>query len=180
MRRRSGLASRLLAAQLLVIAVGALTLGAVDSLVGPPLFRSHVREALGDLPAGVAGHLPAGVAGHLPAGVAGHLQEALLTAGGIAIGVGVAASLLAAGAVSLLFTRRLSRPLSGLDAAAAHLAAGDYSVRVPATGLGPELDTLTVAFNAMAEALEGTEATRRRLLADVAHELRTPLATIEA
>ena len=67
MRRRSGLASRLLAAQLLVIAVGALTLGAVDSLVGPPLFRSHVREALGDLPAGVAGHL----------------QEALLTAGGI-------------------------------------------------------------------------------------------------
>ena len=150
MRRRSGLASRLLAAQLLVIAVGALTLGAVDSLVGPPLFRSHVREALGDLPAGVAGHL----------------QEALLTAGGIAIGVGVAASLLAAGAVSLLFTRRLSRPLSGLDAAAAHLAAGDYSVRVPATGRGPELDTLTVAFNAMAEALEGTEATRRRLLAD--------------
>ncbi|HMC08543.1 MAG TPA: HAMP domain-containing protein [Actinomycetota bacterium] len=164
MRRRPGLASRLLAAQLLVIAVGALTLGAVDALVGPPLFRAHVRMALGDLPAGVGRHL----------------QEALLTAGGIAIGVGVAASLLAAGAVSLLVTRRLSRPISALGSAAARLAAGDYSVRVPATGLGPELDTLTVGFNSMADALEGTEATRRRLLADVAHELRTPLATIDA
>jgi signal transduction histidine kinase len=42
------------------------------------------------------------------------------------------------------------------------------------------LDTLAAAFNAMAAALQATETTRRRLLADAAHELRTPLATLDA
>ncbi|HEY5989567.1 MAG TPA: ATP-binding protein, partial [Streptosporangiaceae bacterium] len=60
------------------------------------------------------------------------------------------------------------------------LAAGDYTTRMTPTGLGPELDRLTGAFNTMAVALETTEATRRRMLADVAHELRTPLATLDA
>lgn len=46
-------------------------------------------------------------------------------------------------------------------------------------GLGNELKTLTDSFNTMAEGLETVEATRRRLLADLGHELRTPLATIE-
>ncbi len=47
-------------------------------------------------------------------------------------------------------------------------------------GLGNELKTLTDSFNTMAEGLETVETTRRRLLADLGHELRTPLATIEA
>jgi signal transduction histidine kinase len=108
------------------------------------------------------------------------LQDAFATAGGIAIGVGSAAAFVTAAAVSLFIARRLSRPIRALDAAASRLAGGDYTTRMPPAGLGPEVDTLTHAFNTMAAALQATEATRRRLLADAAHELRTPLATLDA
>ncbi|MGE5288589.1 MAG: sensor histidine kinase [Micromonosporaceae bacterium] len=163
-RRPPGLAARLLVAQLLAIAVGGLTLAIVALAVGPPLFRIHIRRALGAFS---------------PA-VSRHLDEAFATAGGIAIGAGSAAAFLTAAAVSLFVARRLSRPIRALDAAASRLAAGDYASRMPPAGLGPELDTLTGAFNSMAAALQASEATRRRLLADVAHELRTPLATLDA
>lgn len=164
MSRRPGLAGRLLTAQLLVISAGTVTFALVALAAGPPLFRTHLHEAIGAVPAAVARHL----------------EDAFATAAGIAIGVGTAASLLTAAAVSLLVARRLARPVHQLDAAAAQLAGGNYATRMQPTGLGPELDTLTAAFNAMATALQTTEATRRRLLADAAHELRTPLATLDA
>jgi len=164
MTRRPGLAARLLTAQMLAIGAGAITFALVALAAGPPLFRTHIREALGTVP---------------PA-VSRHLNDAFAAAAGLSIGIGTAAALLTAAAVSLLVTRRLSRPIHALGTAATQVAAGDYATRVTPPGLGPELDTLTTAFNAMATALQATEATRRRLLADVAHELRTPLATIDA
>jgi signal transduction histidine kinase len=164
MTRRPGLAARLLTAQLLAIGAGTVTFALAALAAGPPLFRAHIREALGTVP---------------PA-VSRHLDDAFAAAAGLAIGIGTAAALLTAAAVSLLVTRRLSRPIHDLGTAAARVAAGDYTARVTPPGLGPELDTLTAAFNTMAAALAATEATRRRLLADAAHELRTPLATIDA
>jgi signal transduction histidine kinase len=164
MIRRPGLAARLLTAQLLAIGAGAVTFAVAALAAGPPLFRAHVREALGTVS---------------PA-LSRHLDDAFTTAAGLAIGIATAAALLTAAAVSLLVTRRLSRPIYDLSTAAARVAAGDYNARVTTPELGPELDTLTNAFNAMATALAATEATRRRLLADAAHELRTPLATIDA
>jgi len=161
---RQGLASRLLTAQLLVIGAGSVTFALVALAVGPPLFRIHLHEALG----------------RVPPAVARHLNDAFATAAGIAIGAGTVTALVTAAAVSLLIARRVARPMGDLEAAAARLADGDYATRMPSAGLGPELDTLTAAFNAMAAALERTETTRRRLLADAAHELRTPLATLDA
>lgn len=163
-RRPRGLAARLLAAQLLIIAAGAVTLVMAALAAGPPLFRAHVRMALGTVSPVLQRHL----------------DDAFATAAGIALGIGTAVAAATAVAVSLLITRRLSRPIGDLGAAAASLAAGDYSTRVPAAGLGPELDALAGAFNTMAAALQATETTRRRLLADAAHELRTPLATLDA
>ena len=164
MTRRPGLAARLLTAQLLAIGAGTITFVLVALAVGPPLFHAHIRDALGSVS---------------PA-LARHLDDAFAAAAGIAIGVGTAAALLTAAAVSLLITRRLSRPIHDLGTAAARVGAGDYTTRVTSPGLGPELDTLSSAFNAMAAVLQATEATRRRLLADAAHELRTPLATLDA
>lgn len=164
MTRRPGLAARLLAAQLLAIGAGAITFALVALAAGPPLFRVHVRDALGTVPASLARHL----------------DDAFTTAAGLAIGVGTAAALATAAAVSLFVTRRLSRPMRALDVAAARVAAGDYAATVSPPGLGPELDSLTEAFNAMAAALAASEAGRQRLLADAAHELRTPLATLDA
>lgn len=164
MSRQPGLVPRLLAAQLLVIAAGTVTVVLVALAAGPALFRYHIRQALGTVPASVQGHL----------------DEAFTAATGISLGVSVAAALITATGVSLFITRRLSRPIRALGAAATRVAGGDYSAQVHPAGLGGELDTLTSAFNTMATALEATEATRRRLLSDAAHELRTPLATLSA
>ena len=58
------------------------------------------------------------------------------------------------------------------------MASGHYGTRVPATGAGIEVDAVAEAFNTMAERLDGTEQTRRRLLADLAHEMRTPVSVL--
>ena len=74
--------------------------------------------------------------------------------------------------------RRLALPLGELIEAAGRVEAGDYSVRVNTRG-PRELRLLGRAFNDMAGHLERNEAQRRDLLADVTHELRTPVAVIQ-
>lgn len=88
-----------------------------------------------------------------------------LVLGVLALGVAVAAG------------RRLTAPAERLVAASARIEAGDLGVRVPVRGPS-ELRTLARAFNAMSSRLEATEARRRSVVAEVAHELRTPLSII--
>lgn len=160
-RRR--LARRLLTAQALVISAGGVTLAVVAVLVSPPLFRVHIRRALGPVSESVATHL----------------DQAFSSALVIALGIAVGAAVVAALAISWILSSRLARPIEQLSDAADRLAHGDLSARGPHPSADDELADLTLAFNDMADALEHTEQTRRRLLADVAHELRTPLSTIE-
>ncbi len=74
--------------------------------------------------------------------------------------------------------RILALPLRNLIDAAGRVEAGDLSATVPIRG-PRELRSLARAFNAMLERLRSDEARRRRLLADVTHELRTPIAVIQ-
>jgi len=74
--------------------------------------------------------------------------------------------------------RRIARPIGDLIEAAEHIERGDYSTRLRARG-PRDVRKLANAFNAMSARLEGSEAERRRLLADVTHELRTPLTVIQ-
>lgn len=161
-RRR--LVRRLFVGQLLVILVGAGTLGVVAFLVAPPIFHDHIRRAVGPISDVVAYHLDQA------------LSQTLLFS--LTIGILVAAA--AATGVSWLLATRIARPVEELSRTADALAAGRLGERAPRPAVEDELADLTVAFNGMADALEHTEATRRRLLADLAHELRTPLATIDA
>ena len=89
---------------------------------------------------------------------------------------------LVAGAVALLlgglFVRQITQPLAGLAQASQRVAAGDLSVRIPVQN-HDELGELAETFNRMADSLETQEALRRNLVADIAHELRTPLAGIQ-
>jgi two-component system, OmpR family, sensor histidine kinase BaeS len=73
--------------------------------------------------------------------------------------------------------RRTARPIGEVMDAAAKVAEGDLSARVDVEG-PTDVRDLARSFNRMAERLETTERQRRDLLADVAHELRTPLAVI--
>jgi two-component system sensor histidine kinase BaeS len=87
--------------------------------------------------------------------------------------------LVVGGIATALAYRRISRPLAELLGAADRLSHGDYDVDVVADG-PRELRALTRTFNDMAARLADNEAQRRRFLADVTHELRTPLAVLQS
>lgn len=80
-------------------------------------------------------------------------------------------------ALSFLLAGRISRPLSGLTSATKNIAGGDYAERVKVGG-GKEVEELGNAFNTLAESLERNEQLRQNMVADIAHELRNPLATL--
>jgi two-component system sensor histidine kinase BaeS len=95
---------------------------------------------------------------------------------GPVVAAAVLVALLAVAGTAVL-SRRLLRPIDDLTAAAAQLGEGDLSLRVPAQG-EDELARLARSFNRMADSLQRGEERQRRLVADVAHELRTPLANL--
>ncbi len=73
--------------------------------------------------------------------------------------------------------RRMATDMGSFIDATSQIAAGDYGVRVPERG-PREIRTLARAFNAMSARLATTEQNRRSFVADLTHELRTPLAVI--
>ena len=89
---------------------------------------------------------------------------------------GLAVALLAAG-LGVFLARSISQPLAEIGRAADRMTAGDYAVRVPLRGQG-EIVTLARAFNQMAEGMGSVERLRRDLVANVSHDLRTPLTVI--
>jgi two-component system OmpR family sensor kinase/two-component system sensor histidine kinase BaeS len=93
----------------------------------------------------------------------------------IAGGLGLVGVLLG---LAALFARQISRPLRQVTGAAQALAAGSMDVRVQPPNVR-ELGELAGAFNSMADALAQADQQRRQLTADVAHELRTPLAIVK-
>ncbi len=74
--------------------------------------------------------------------------------------------------------RRFGFPMGDIVGAANRVADGDFSARVSEYG-PPSLRTVARAFNSMTSRLEAQERQRRHLMADIAHELRTPLAVIQ-
>ena len=75
--------------------------------------------------------------------------------------------------------QRLTRPLRKLTSAAQAIATGDLSRRVQIAS-NDEFGDLALDFNRMAEALETSEIQRRQLLADTAHDLRTPISVVRS
>jgi signal transduction histidine kinase len=95
--------------------------------------------------------------------------------------------LLLAGAISAvialglarLLARGLTQPLRDMAGAASQLARGDYTKRVPITSRD-EVGQLAEAFNRMAGEMESVERLRRDLVANVSHELKTPISALRA
>jgi two-component system sensor histidine kinase BaeS len=81
--------------------------------------------------------------------------------------------------LSVVFSRKLTEPIHSLTDAASRVADGDLKSRV-AVSRDDELGRLSHTFNRMAQALMTHETLKRRLTANIAHELRTPLGAVRA
>ena len=104
------------------------------------------------------------------------MRNSLEDAAGLSAGLAVLGAL----AASTLVTRLAVRPLRRLAPVTRALGGGEKKVRL-AGKMGPgELGELAGAFNSMADSLERQEQLRQALVADVAHELRTPIAVLQA
>jgi two-component system OmpR family sensor kinase/two-component system sensor histidine kinase BaeS len=98
------------------------------------------------------------------------LRGTVVLAGGIAAVVGLV--------VSILLSQRLSTPLRQLNLAAQQLAAGGATELLPVRQQD-EIGELTQTFNQMVTALAEQHQLRKQMVADIAHELRTPLSIMQ-
>ncbi len=90
-----------------------------------------------------------------------------------------AAVFIAALVISLIYSKRMARPLDEMAAASRKFARGDFSARVKQEDdTADEMGSLIESFNKMADSLEMAEARRTEFIANISHELRTPMTTI--
>lgn len=156
----SGLTLRLLGALMLVVVVAVTSLWLVDTFLESQIFAEDpASDSVTADP---------------------HNAEAFRSANTIAGVVAILVAFLIAVALSVLLARRVHRLVRGVAVAAATIASGDFAARVTSPQLGRDVDDLVDGFNLMADQLQTVEQRRRRLLGDLAHELRTPIATLDA
>lgn len=106
------------------------------------------------------------------------VNEAFLSAIDTALVLALAAGALFSAIFAALMARRLVRPIAAIGSTTQALASGRFSERVEIP-TDAELAVLAHDVNALAEVLEQSESRRARLIADVAHEVRTPISTIQ-
>ena len=174
------LAAKLFLAHLLVIAVGGVVLLAAGESIAPKAFDRHLA-AMAQMMQRMMRHGTAwGNTTDLNADLFQNFRAALNEAMLMAM---LAAGSLAAVA-SWFVSRRIVAPIQAMSRASRRIAEGHYDERVsvPSHTLEhtDELGELALNFNRMAAQLAHTEEARRQWLADISHEMRTPLASILA
>lgn len=166
-RRRLAGASfgtRLLLAMAGVVVGCAVSAWLVASALAPGIFHDHLGQAGIDHDSAEGAHVEEA------------FTVAIVLAWGLAVGIAVLLALLA----SWYLTRRVQRSVTAVTTSTAEIAGGRYGTRVASPELGREFDDLADSVNELARRLDATDTTRRRMLADLGHEMRTPLATIDS
>ncbi len=158
---------KLLISYLLIVIVGTLGLMISMRLIAPPLFDRLVSHMNGGNGMGPGAGQGANQSVRNAFGEA--LVQALIISGIV--------SLMVAVLVSLFVSGRITAPLLHMVRSSRRIAAGDFRTRVTVTDRD-EIGELAESFNEMAARLEDSEQRRVKLIGDVAHELRTPLATL--
>jgi histidine kinase len=168
---RRHLSLKLFLSYLVIIVVGVAVLATAAELAVPTAFERHMA-AMAEMMGGMSMMMELDFFSSFRNAV----TEAVLLAGSAAF---VAAVLL-----SILVSRRVVLPVQEMQTASQRIADGHYEERVGVPGRASredldELGRLALSFNRMATQLEQTEALRLELIGNVAHELRTPLASIK-
>ncbi len=160
----SSFGTRLLIALSVVVVGCAVTAWFVASALAPGIFHDHLGQAGIDHDSAEAAHI----------------EEAFTVAIALAWGLAVAIAVLLALLVSWSLTRRVQWSVTAVTSSTADIASGRYDTRIASPGLGREFDQLAGSVNELARRLAATETTRRRMLADLGHEMRTPIATLDS
>lgn len=174
---RSQIGIKLFISYLLVVVVGVVVLVTSSDLAAPRSFDRHLA-AMSSM---MGGRMEsAATANQLEIDLFENFRDAVNEA----LVISTLAAFGAAVMVSIFVTRQVVAPVRQMMAASQRIAEGDYHERVQvsgniAKGELDELAQLALSFNMMAATLERTESRRQQLIGDVAHELRTPLATIK-
>ncbi|MGM0385234.1 MAG: sensor histidine kinase [Actinomycetota bacterium] len=158
-----GVGTRLLLATIAVVLVATTTAWVVVLAVGPGIFHHHML-----------------MTGVTDPDVILHAEEAFEDASAVSVSIALMVALVTASGLGLVLTRRVTRSLDAVTDASRRVAAGDHDARVPDVRMGREFVAMADSFNAMAADLGEVESSRTRMLGDLAHEMRTPLATIDA
>ncbi|WOC13524.1 sensor histidine kinase [Gordonia sp. MP11Mi] len=161
---RTRFGTRLFLGTTLVVLVCLVTATVVAVVIAPSMFHEHLHQA------GISGD--DGLTDHIEMAFRGTLLRAWAPAAAVAVVVAIV--------LSWWVARRVERAVGELSTSTSRIAAGRYETRVDATGLGREFAELADAVNELARQLDETETTRRRMVADLGHEMRTPIATIES
>ncbi len=173
------LSRKLFISHLLVVLIGLAVLAISTAYVAPISFAQQMGYMGGGAGVGAAGQRGLGgmsgdrqteLNAQIEANFRTAIDDALLRAG--------IAALVAAVVVTWLVSQQIVNPLRALVKLSQRIAGGHYQERLEATS-HDELAELVHSFNQMAEALDHTETLRQELLADVTHELKTPLASIK-
>lgn len=161
---------KLFISYLVVVLIGALVLAETTSYTAPLTFQRHIESMR---------HMMDGPTHQSSAALEAELNQSFRDALNSSLLIAFVAATLTAGSVSFYVSRRILRPVRQLVAASQRIADGHYDEQLTAT-THDELGDLTRSFNQMAQKLAETETMRQHLIADVSHELKTPLASIKA
>ena len=177
---QTNLRAKLFLSYLFIVAVSVVTLFLAATEVGSAYFNTAMQNMMGSGMMGSGSFMSGSTATMTPTAsdvITATFRDSLMHALIIAT---ILATLVAL-AVSVFISRRIAAPVRAMLVSTTRIGAGHYDERVP---LPPgnsqdELGQLAASFNEMASSLEQTEQRRLELVGDVAHELRTPIATLQ-
>ncbi len=167
---RASLSGKFLLSYLLIVLVGVATLLLVTFALAPTLFQAQLLPILQTHPAALT-----------TSEASQRILEDFLGTLLSALAVAAIAATVTSLATSLFVARRITVPLRQMTQVSERISAGHYAERIEVAPVHTtdELGQLAASVNALAVALEQTERRRLEVIGNVAHELRTPIATLE-
>jgi signal transduction histidine kinase len=164
---------KLFISYLVVVMVGVFVLAVSTAFVAPATFASHMDTMMNSSASGMGSMMGGG-----PSTDLADLNASFRLSLNSALFIAAIAAMVAATAISWYVSRRIAQPIREMTRASQHIAEGHYDERLTVYEKD-ELGELMGSFNRMAGALAETETMRQQLIADVSHELKTPLASIQ-
>jgi histidine kinase len=161
-----------------VAAVGVTALFLTTRFLGPELFDDEVRQLGQRFGWSAAGSPGRGQGAGGGTAIEAALNDAFSSSLTLALIVALIAATVAALIVGAIIGGRLLRPLDQIRGAVRRMASGHYDEQIPRTD-DTELAELASDVNALGASLRESEQRRSRVISDVAHELRTPITSLD-